>query len=148
MSTLQVANIHLESTQNNRIQYLGSNNFSFVAGGANVMVINSTSIIANGSVVSGNVIVSAKTANTYTLQANDSGSTLTFNNTTITTITIPASLPVGYRVYCLMLGTGNVTFTNATGVTMVSSGSNTISTRYGSASVLSYAANSHVLNGI
>lgn len=44
MSTLQVANIHLESTGNNRIQYTGSNSFVFVTAGSNAMTINSTSI--------------------------------------------------------------------------------------------------------
>ena len=43
MSTLQVANIHLESTGNNRIQYSGSNTITIAAGDANVAVINSTS---------------------------------------------------------------------------------------------------------
>lgn len=42
MSTLQVANLHLESTGNNRIQYDGSNTFTMVAGGANVATVNST----------------------------------------------------------------------------------------------------------
>ena len=44
MSTLQGANIHFESTQNNRIQYTGSNGFVFVSGGTNTMVINTTAI--------------------------------------------------------------------------------------------------------
>ena len=44
MSTLQVANIHLESTGNNRIQYNGSNSFVFVTAGSNAMTLNSTSI--------------------------------------------------------------------------------------------------------
>lgn len=33
MSTLQVANVHLESTGNNRIQYMGSNTINIYAGG-------------------------------------------------------------------------------------------------------------------
>jgi hypothetical protein len=42
MSTLQVANLHLESTGNNRIQYEGSNNFTFVAAGVNAASANSS----------------------------------------------------------------------------------------------------------
>lgn len=49
MSTLQVANIHLESTGNNRIQYTGSNSFVFVTAGSNAMTINSTSILFTAS---------------------------------------------------------------------------------------------------
>lgn len=33
MSTLQVANVHLESTGNNRIQFMGSNTVNIYAGG-------------------------------------------------------------------------------------------------------------------
>lgn len=47
MSTLQVANIHLESTGNNRIQYDGSNTFTIAAGDANVAVVNSSTININ-----------------------------------------------------------------------------------------------------
>lgn len=42
MSSLQVANLHLESTANNRIQYVGSNTINIVAGGANVAAVNSS----------------------------------------------------------------------------------------------------------
>jgi len=41
MSTLQVANLHVESTGNNRIQYVDSK-LAVVAGGSNVIVGNST----------------------------------------------------------------------------------------------------------
>jgi hypothetical protein len=44
MSTLQVANLHFESTGNNRIHFTGANTFTFVAGGANVMVYSNTSV--------------------------------------------------------------------------------------------------------
>lgn len=49
MSTLQVANIHLESTANNRIQYTGSNSFNIVAGGSNTLTVNSTVVVANAA---------------------------------------------------------------------------------------------------
>ena len=42
MSTLQVANLHFESTGNNRIQYTGSNSYNIVAGGTTVITANST----------------------------------------------------------------------------------------------------------
>lgn len=50
MSTLQVANIWFESTANNRIQY-ASNTLTFIAGGANTFVVNSTSIVTNAAIV-------------------------------------------------------------------------------------------------
>ena len=44
MSTLQVSNVHFESTGNNRIEYSGSNTFNMYAGGINVFTANSSSI--------------------------------------------------------------------------------------------------------
>lgn len=65
MSTLQVANIHLESTGNNRIQYNGSNSFVFVTAGSNAMTINSGGNVGIGNTVpagklhvQGNIIAS------------------------------------------------------------------------------------------
>ena len=43
MSTLQVSNVHFESSGNNRLQYTGSNTWQFVAGGANVFTVSTTS---------------------------------------------------------------------------------------------------------
>jgi hypothetical protein len=52
MSTLQVANLHLESTGNNRVQFVGSS-LAIVAGGANTVVANSTvtQLVAGGTTV-------------------------------------------------------------------------------------------------
>ena len=44
MSTLQVSNVHLESTANNRIEYGGSNTVNIYAGGTNVLSANSSGL--------------------------------------------------------------------------------------------------------
>lgn len=44
MSTLQVANVHLESTANNRIQYVGLNTVGLYAGGVQAISFNSTTV--------------------------------------------------------------------------------------------------------
>lgn len=49
MSTLQTANIHFESTGNNRLQYTGSNAYNLVAGGLTTATINSTSFYVNSN---------------------------------------------------------------------------------------------------
>ena len=49
MSTLQVSNIHLESTANNRIQYNGSNSYLIVAGGTTVATVNSSGLTVTGN---------------------------------------------------------------------------------------------------
>jgi hypothetical protein len=89
MSTLQVANIHLESTGNNRIQLATTNTVAVVAGSANVVVGNTsvTQLIGGGAnVVVGNSTVSqliagganAIVANTTRLSLDQ---TTGFNNT-------------------------------------------------------------------
>lgn len=44
MSTLQVANLHFESTGNNRIQYSGSNSFLFYAGGSSALTLGASGL--------------------------------------------------------------------------------------------------------
>jgi hypothetical protein len=147
MSTLLVANIHLESTGNNRIQYSGSNTFSIIAGGTNYATVNSINMSVNGSIVSANLFVSAKTDN-YTLSANDSGSVITMSNTASKTITVPTGLPVGFRCMVYMINTGNVVISNATGVSLFSRpGTFTCSTRYGSVSIFEYDTNLVIVDG-
>ena len=49
MSTLQVANLHFEATGNNRIQFTGNNTFTFVAAGANLFSVNTSTVTISGS---------------------------------------------------------------------------------------------------
>lgn len=53
MSTLQVANIHFESTANNRIQS-SSNSITFFVNGSNVAGVNSTSFVIGNSSITAN----------------------------------------------------------------------------------------------
>lgn len=64
MSTLQVANLHLESTGNNRIQLATTGTVAIVAAGSNTFVANSTSV--NISVGGTNVITANSTVATIT----------------------------------------------------------------------------------
>ena len=66
MSKLQVANIHLESTGNNRIQYMGSNTVNFYAGG--VLALSLTAVAPTVLKYSSNVGDAA--SNTFTLTHN------------------------------------------------------------------------------
>lgn len=89
MSTLQCANIHFESTQNNRVQYLGSNNFAFVAGGSNVFIINTTtsSVTSNLNVANTNSIVVGNTVVNSTFFTLGNSTVNTFINSTTLDIT-------------------------------------------------------------
>ena len=147
MSTLQVANIHLESTGNNRIQFLGTNSYAIVAGGVNLTTVNTTNMSVNGSITSANLSIRALTSG-YTLTNADSGAILTVSNTASTTITVPQGLPVGFRCMVYMINTGNVVISNAAGVTLNSrTGTYTLSTRWGSVSVFEHTTDSVIVDG-
>lgn len=94
MSTLQVTNIHLESTGNNRIQYSGSNTITIAAGGANVAVINSTSF----NILTGNTSLTepATFSNTITVTGN-----ATFSNTVAVTGDLTLGGAVDETVYAI-----------------------------------------------
>ena len=105
MSTLQVSNIHFESTGNNRLQYTGSNSYNLVGGGVTVAAVNTSVIsfpvslsvnnfVANSSISVGAVLVANSTvvnathlggvsAASYQLNSTLSANvvTLTANNT-------------------------------------------------------------------
>lgn len=127
MSTLQVANIHFESTANNRIQYAGSNTLTVVAGGANVVSANSTTfsinkvLIANGSAgTSGQYLTSGgSSSNTYWTSINFptvSGTLIRAPQvlTTGTSYTTPANCTSIY-VECVGAGGGGAGATGTSG---------------------------------
>jgi hypothetical protein len=82
MSTLQVANIHLETTANNRIQYNGSNTLILITGGANNLIANSTSTTI--SVGGANNLV----ANSTTTQLQVNSANVVVANSTSTIIAV------------------------------------------------------------
>ena len=65
MSTLSVANIHLESTGNNRIQYMGSNTVNIYTGG-----VVTLSLSPNTGFVKYSSNIGNASANTFTLTHN------------------------------------------------------------------------------
>lgn len=72
MSVLQVANIHLDSTANNRIQYGGTNNINIIVGSTTALTANTTQLTAslpvsvgsNVSVNTSSIFVGNSTINT------------------------------------------------------------------------------------
>ena len=66
MGTLQVSNVHLESTANNRIEYAGSNTVNIYAGGTNVLSANGSTmnIPIAGSIAIGNSTVNTAITST------------------------------------------------------------------------------------
>jgi hypothetical protein len=90
---------------------------------------------------------------TYTIALADFFKTKTFTSSSAVTVTIPsnATLPgfsIGTEIYFLQLGTGQVGFSPASGVTLRSDSSRTkIKTQYSSVSLLKIDTNEWVLTG-
>lgn len=62
--------------------------------------------------------ITIKTGTSYTLQASDSGTIIRFTNASAITLTCPNSLPVGFNVGILQMGTGQVTASAGAGATV------------------------------
>lgn len=93
MSSLQVANIHFESTANNRFQYVGSNTVTFSTAGTERIRIDNTGNTTFANTI--NVTGAATFSNTISVTGN-----VTFSNT----VSIQSDLSV----------TGNSNFKNYT----------------------------------
>jgi hypothetical protein len=90
--------------------------------------------------------IQAKTAS-YTLVAADNGKVITMNVASANTLTVPASLAVGFNCTIIQIGAGATTIT-ASGTTLNSvSAFLKISAQHGSASIISYASNVYNVAG-
>ena len=90
--------------------------------------------------------IQAKTAS-YTLVAADNGKVITMSVATANTLTVPASLDVGFNCTIIQIGAGQTTIT-ASGTTLNSvSAFLKISAQHGSASIISYASNVYNVAG-
>lgn len=81
MSTLQCANIHFESTANNRVQYFGSNNIAVVVGGANSIATNTTvTTITGNTTINKSLTVSADNTTGGGIILSDDGDIVDLND--------------------------------------------------------------------
>lgn len=116
---------------------------------ANELTVNgtvsaSTAVVA-GAFVPGANFINAQTGTFYALTNSDNGRAITLNNSSPITVGVPSGLPVGFNVVLVQIGTGQVSLSAGTGVTINSDGGKTkIASQYSSASLLEYANN--VLN--
>jgi alpha-glucuronidase len=146
MSTLQLANLCFDTSGDNRLAYVSSNTLFFELANSKIAAVNSSGLYVNSNITSF-VNIFPKSDN-YTLTTADHNSVITVSNTVTKTITVPASLPVGYKCAVYMINTGNVVISNAAGVTLNTRNPGyTLSTRYGGASITVIAANSVIVDG-
>lgn len=145
MSTVQLSNVHLESTGNNRIHSEGAN-VNFVAANNDYYTFKPGGSISNAA-VSSLLYVNARTDN-YTLTGNDHNALITISNTLSKTVSV-SSLPVGFKCLVYMINTGNVVIGNSADVTLSTRNDGyTISTRWGGVSVFVPSPNTAIIDGI
>lgn len=102
---------------------------------------------ATGAFSNAQTIKTISTA-AYTLLAADAGSALIFTSNIPVTVTVPSTgLGVGAYLDIIQVGTGQVTVTNASGVTLNATPGFKLRTRYSAASLLQYATNAWVFSG-
>lgn len=80
-----------------------------------------TAPVINGGLI--NLTLNAQTGTTYTAVAGDSGKLVTLSNASAITVTLPPSVySAGEQINFVQLGAGQVTFSQGSGVTIVSAG--------------------------
>ena len=115
------------------------------------ITVTSPTVVFSGTVTADGYLLSsdgiqAKTAS-YSLVAADNGKIITMNVATANTLTVPASLDVGFNCTIIQLGAGQTTIT-ASSTTLNSYQSYLkISGQHGSASIVSYASNVYNVAG-
>ena len=125
----------------------------------NAGITSSTLYVSSGATFAGTVssdtgyrisssAVNTQTGTTYSLTASDNGKIITMSNGATSTVTLIAGLPVGFNSTIIQLGTGQVGFTAASGVTLNSYASAfKISGQHGAAGVISYSSNVYNISG-
>lgn len=113
--------------------------------------VTSPTVLFSGTVTAGGYILSsdgiqAKTAS-YTLVAADNGKIITMNVASANTLTVPASLDVGFNCTIIQLGAGQTTITASSTTLNSYQGYLKISGQHGSASIVSYVSNVYNVAG-
>ena len=107
-----------------------------------VSAIQSSAYIATSSVII-NV-----TGTSYLLSNSVNGRIITLNNANPITVSVPSGLPVGFNTTLIQIGTGQVSLSAGSGVTINSDGNKLkIATQHSSAELISYASNVFNLAG-
>lgn len=93
-------------------------------------------------------MVKTISASTYMLMTADAGAALIFTSNTPVTVLVPSTtFSVGAYLDIIQLGSGQVTVTNASGVTLNATPGFKLRTRYSTASLLQYATNAWIFSG-
>ena len=88
-----------------------------------------------------------QTGTTYTLDATDNGKTVTFDNASAVTVTVPSGLPVGFSCALFQKGAGQVGLTTSSTTLRNRQGHAKIAGQYGFACLFSHVSNEFIFAG-
>ena len=101
-----------------------------------------------GSISGFDANLNDQTGTTYTLTSSDNGKVVTLNNANAITLTIAASLGDGFNCLIVQKGSGQVTLSAATGVTIANRSSETKTAgQYATVSVINIGSDTYILSG-
>ena len=125
-----------------QIQYNGSGAFA----ADSRLTFDATNKVAKGQFSADSGAINTQTGTTYTLVATDNGKTVTLNNASSITLTVPSGLGVGFSCMLVQLGAGQVTIT-ASSTTLNSRNGLKLAGQYAAASLIAYAADTFSVCG-
>ena len=101
-----------------------------------------------GSISGFDANLNDQTGTTYTLTSSDNGKVVTLNNANAINLTIAASLGDGFNCLIVQKGSGQVTLSAATGVTIANRSSETKTAgQYATVSVINIGSDTYILSG-
>ena len=108
----------------------------------------STNTSLNTGAISGfDAALNNQTGTTYTLVAGDNGKVVTLNNGSAITVTIDTGLGDGFNCLLVQKGSGQVTISAGTGVTVVNRSSETKTAgQYATVSVINIGSEQYILS--
>jgi len=108
----------------------------------------SGNLSGSGSISGFDANLNDQTGTTYTLTSSDNGKVVTLNNGSAITLTIAASLGDGFNCLIVQKGSGQVTLSAASGVTIANRSSETKTAgQYATVSVINIGSDTYILSG-
>ncbi len=90
----------------------------FDGAGGKTIQASGVAVSDNDEISGFKTLLNDQTGTTYTVAAGDTGKTVTCNNASAITVTLPNSLAVGFTCEVIQKGAGQVTFSAASGATI------------------------------
>lgn len=118
------------------------------ASGANVTIAGGPVYAFNFALPSQSLVLNSQTGVTYTVTSGDNGKVVTMNNVSGITFIVPSGLPSDFSCSVVRIGSGTVTISGASGVSVFSSSPTLrLAARYSVVAVFAFASNQYVATG-